>query len=580
MKSFKTLAKSMKGCWGLTIVTWVLVTLETICEGLVPFLLQFLIDSIGVDMSKVYFYGAIAAAFGVCSAILGVLAGYCAATASMRFSRNLRHDLYYKLQDFSFSNIDKFSISSLVTRLTTDVNNVQDAFQMTIRSAIRAPLMMIFSLVMCFVTQWRLAWIFAIIVPLVLFLLIFLANKVHPLFVRVFNEYDELNKTVGEDLNGIRVVKSFNREGEEKKKFSFVSNIIYKYFGDAEKIIAWNSPVLMFSVYASMLAIAYLGARLIVSDEMTTGQLTSLISYVMLIMMSLMMLSMIYVFIIISRNSAERISEVLVEVPSIVSPINPITEVKDGSVDFNHVNFRYSATAGKDVLHDIDIHVPSGATVGLIGSTGSSKSTLISLIARLYDVQDGEGSVAIGGHNVKEYDLKALRDAVAVVLQKNTLFTGTIKDNLRWGNENATDEEIARAAAMAQAADFIESSPNKYDTLLDQGGTNVSGGQKQRLCIARALLKNPKILILDDSTSAIDTHTDALIRQTFKNDLPGMTKFIIAQRILSIRDCDMIFVLDDGKLVAQGTDKELLASCSIYQELCQSQLGGGDFDVQ
>jgi ABC-type multidrug transport system, ATPase and permease components len=514
----------------------------------------------------------------IIAAAAGVGAGYWAASAASGFGHNLRKDMYYHIQDFSFNNIDKFSTSSIVTRLTTDVSNVQFAFQMAIRAVLRAPLIMIFAIIMSFVTSWKLALIFVVLVPLILVILIVLATIVHPLFVSVFNKYDDLNQEVQEDLAGIRVVKAYGRQEEEKKKFGGISNFIYKTFTKAEQIMAFNSPVMSLLLYAAILLIAYFGAQLIVDHngtELTTGGLTTLVSYVLQIMLAVMLASMVYVMIIVSRNSAERIEEVLVEQPDLSSKPNAIKDVKDGSVDFENVRFRYGN--GKDVLRDVNLHFKPGETIGIVGSTGSSKTTLTSLIARLYDVSDG--SVKVGGVDVRDYDVASLRESVAVVLQKNTLFSGTIASNLRWGKADATDEEIKQACEIAQASDFIEGFPDKYETKLDEGGTNVSGGQKQRICIARALLKNPKILILDDSTSAVDTHTDSLIREGLKKKLPGTTAFVVAERILSVRDCDTILVMDNGTVVAQGSNDELMKSSPIYRELYQSQLGGGDFDA-
>ena len=488
--------------------------------------------------------------------------------------------MYDHIQDYSFKNIDKFSPSSIVTRTTTDITNVQNAFMMTIRMVIRAPLLMIFALIMCFITEWRLAWIFLIIIPILLFLLLFIAKKVHPTFVKIFDTYDALNETVEEDLDGIRIVKAFNREKVQTERFHSVSEFIYRNFIYAEKILSFNSPIMNTAIYGAMIGISYLGSRLIINHQgeahaFTVGGLSTLITYIMLIMMSLMMISMVYVQIIISKNSTERIVEIIEEVPDIVTPENAVMEVKDGSVDYDGVSFCYHE--GKEVLSDIDLHIHSGTMVGIIGGTGSSKTTLVSLMARLYDATKGD--VKIGGVNIKDYDLKTLRDNVAVVLQKNTLFTGTIRSNLLWGKEDATDEEIMKACDLAQCTEFLSRFPQGLDTPIAQGGTNVSGGQKQRLCIARALLKNPKVLILDDSTSACDTHTDALIREALQTTKKDVTKFIIAQRVLSIKDCDLILVMDKGRIVARGNHDELMENCSVYRELYESQLGGGDFDA-
>lgn len=581
MKTLKKLLSYIKSYWKDTILTWFMVLGESVCEVLVVFYMQYLIDGVkAADIHSIYLYAGVIAILAVSAAVMGILAGIWSASASAGFGKNLREAMYIQVQKYSFTNIDKFSTSSIITRTTTDITNVQNAFLQVIRAVIRAPFMMIFALIMSFFTDWKLAWIFLILIPIILFFLLMLAKKVHPLFVKVFETYDDLNEVVDEDIDGIRVVKSFDRENYEKKKFHGVSNFIYKNFVKAEKIMAWNSPLMNLAIYGSCIFLAYLGANAIISPTgggvgLTVGGLSTLITYVMIIMMSLMMVSMVYVMIIIGRNSAERIVEIINEKPDIVSPENALMKVSDGSVDFNHVNFAY--VADKNVLHDIDCHVPSGKMIGILGSTGSSKSTLISLLARLYDVKDG--SVFVGGHNVKEYDLKVLRDAVAVVLQKNTLFTGTIRDNLQWGDEKASDEEIMKVCDVAQVTPFLKDMPKGLDTPISEGGTNVSGGQKQRLCIARALLKNPKILILDDSTSACDTHTDALIRNALQSDRKDITKFIIAQRVLSIKDCDEIWVMNEGKIVAKGSNDMLMKSCSVYKELYESQLGGGDFDA-
>ena len=576
----KVLFSSVRGYWKDTIFTWIFVLVESVCEVLVVFFMQYLIDGVHAkDITRIYTYSGVIAGVALIAAATGIFAGIFAASAAAGFGKNLRARMFVQIQKYSFKNIDKFSTSSIVTRTTTDVTNVQNAFMQIIRAVIRAPFMMIFALVMCFVTEPKLAWIFLIIIPLCLFFLFLLAIKVHPTFVKVFETYDDLNQVVQEDVDGIRVVKAFDREELEKKKFHGISEFIYKNFVHAEKIMAFNGPLLNLSVYAAILAIAYLGARLIVEtkgNDLTIGGLSTLITYVMVIMMALMLVSMVFVMIIIGRNSAERITEIVNEQPDIVSPQNPIMSVKDGTVDFDHVSFAYNDD--KYVLKDIDFHFKKGAMIGVLGSTGSGKTTLISLIARLYDVSLGD--VKVGGVDVKSYDLVALRDAVAVVLQKNTLFTGTIRDNLKWGNPNATDEKIAKACDVAQVTSFLGDLPNGLDTQLDEGGTNVSGGQKQRICIARALLKNPKILILDDSTSACDTHTDALIRQALETEHKDVTKFIIAQRVLSVKDCDTILVMNEGKIVASGTSDELLKSCAVYKELYTSQLGGGDFDAR
>ena len=586
MNTYKKLAKYIGPYWKDTVFTWLSVFIEVICEVGVVFMMQFLIDEVkaingeSTQLKLIAVYSGGIALLAIIAAITGILAGYFAASASAGFGKNLRKAMYDRIQDYSFKNIDKFSTSSIVTRTTTDVTNVQNAFMMSIRMVIRAPLLMTFALIMCFVTQWRLAWIFLVIIPVILFLLLYISKKVHPTFVKIFDTYDALNETVEEDVDGIRIVKAFNREKVQSNKFRSVSDFIYKNFIYAEKLLSFNSPIMNTAVYGAMIGISYLGARLIISTNntehpCTVGGLSTLITYIMMIMMSLMMISMVYVQIIISKNSTERIVEIIEEVPDIQSPENAIKEVKDGSVDFDNVSFCYHE--GKDVLSDIDLHIRSGSMVGIIGSTGSSKTTLVSLMARLYDASKGE--VKVGGVNVKEYDLKTLRDKVAVVLQKNTLFTGTIRSNLLWGKEDATDEEIYKACELAQCNEFLSRFPKGLDTEIAQGGTNVSGGQKQRLCIARALLKDPKILILDDSTSACDTHTDSLIREGLQTTKKDVTKFIIAQRVLSIKDCDLILVMDKGRIIARGNNDELMQNCSVYRELYESQLGGGDFDA-
>lgn len=586
MNTYKKLAKYIGSYWKDTVFTWLSVFVEVISEVGVVFMMQFLIDEVkaitgeSTQLKLIAIYSAGIALLAIIAAIMGVTAGYFAASASAGFGKNLRKAMYDRIQDYSFKNIDKFSTSSIVTRTTTDVTNVQNAFMMTIRMVIRAPFLMTFALIMCFVTQWRLAWIFLIIIPVILFLLLFIAKKVHPTFVKIFDTYDALNETVEEDVDGIRIVKAFNREKVQSDKFRSVSDFIYKNFIYAEKMLSFNSPIMNTAVFGAMIGISYLGARLIIETSgsehpFTVGGLSTLITYIMMIMMALMMISMVYVQIIISKNSTERIVEIIEEVPDIQSPENAVKEVKDGSVDFNDVSFCYHE--GKDVLSDIDLHVKSGSMVGIIGSTGSSKTTLVSLMARLYDAT--KGSVLVGGVNVKDYDLKTLRDKVAVVLQKNTLFTGTIRSNLLWGKEDATDEELDKACELAQCNEFLSRFPKGLDTEIAQGGTNVSGGQKQRLCIARALLKDPKILILDDSTSACDTHTDSLIREGLQTTKKDVTKFIIAQRVLSIKDCDLILVMDKGRIVARGNNDELMQNCSVYRELYESQLGGGDFDA-
>ena len=584
MKEIIKLLRYIKGYWKDTILAWVCVLLESVAEGLVAFFMQFLINEVGnltgspESMNTVLLYSGIIAGMALLAAATGIIAGVFAASAAAGFGKNIREALFVHVQDYSFKNIDKFSTSSLVTRATTDVTNVQNAFQMICRAVVRAPFLMIFALIMCFVTYWPAALVFLIFIPVSGFVLIFIANKTHPIFVKVFNAYDDLNQAVDEDVDGIRVVKSFNREDYQKEKFGKVSYWIYSNFKKAEKRIALNGPFMNLATYGTMIAISIIVSHAIVATQGTeigVGALTTLMTYSMMILMSLMLVSMVYVMIIIGRNSTERILEAVEEVPDISDPENPIETVPNGEVEFKHVNFAYSK--GKDVLLDVNIKVKSGSTIGILGPTGSSKTTLVSLIARLFDVQQGE--VLVGGHNVKEYKLESLRDSVAVVLQKNTLFTGTIRDNLKWGNENATDEQIMEACDIAQVTPFLKDMPDGLDTKIEQGGSNVSGGQKQRLCIARALLKNPKILILDDSTSACDTHTDKLIREGLEKYHPDITKFIIAQRVLSVKDCNEIWVMNEGRVLETGTNDELMKTSAVYKDLFESQNGGGDFDA-
>ena len=590
--TLKVLSKHIKGFWKDAILTWGCVILETALEILIAFFIQFLLEQVRINnINGIILWACIIAGMAVLAAVLGVLAGYWASSASAGFGRNLRQSMFEKVQDYSFKNIDKFSPSSIVTRTTTDVTNVQFSFMMTIRMVLRAPLMMLFALIMCFIMALGLAWIFLIIIPLVLFVLLFIASKAHRRFVLIFNTYDDLNESVEEDVDGIRVVKSFDRKSYHVSHFNKVSDFIYKNYVANERLLSFNNPFMNFAIFTAMILISILGSKIITSNvevvnslnglvaspvNLTVESLSSLFTYVMMIFMALMMVSMVYVMITIARNSAERIVEILDEVPDIRNNDHPIMEVPNGNVDFNHVSFGYAP--GKYVLNDVDLHFKEGETVGIIGPTGSSKTSLVSLMARLYDVN--EGDVEIGGIDVRDYDIKTLRDAVSVVLQKNVLFTGTIRDNLKWGNENASDEEIWAACDLAQASEFLHTFPKGLDTPITEGGTNVSGGQKQRLCIARALLKNPKILILDDSTSACDTHTDSLIREGLAKTKPNVTKFIIAQRVLSIKDCDTILVLESGgKIVDKGNNDELMKRCSVYKELYESQLGGGDFDV-
>ena len=569
-----------------TIATPLFMVGEVAMEALIPMIMSWMIDR-GIqgnggagNMANIWLYGGLLLVTAMISLASGVMSGRMAAVASAGFARNLRHDMYYRIQDYSFSNIDKFSTSSIITRLTTDVTNVQNSFQMILRMAVRAPLTLIFSMIMAMTINARLSLVFVFTLPVLGFGIYMIMTRTHPIFKRVFQTYDKLNNVVQENLRGVRVVKSFVREDYETDKFNGISGSIYRDFISAEKRIALMSPLMMTCIYTCTLIIAWLGAKEIIASGnnaaagMTTGQLTSLITYVIQILSSLMMVSFTFLMITMSRASAQRIVEVLDEETDIVSPENARTEIADGSIDFDHVNFSYASRSERDTLSDIDLHIPSGAVVGILGGTGSGKSSLVQLIPRLYDVKDG--AVKVGGIDTREYDLTSLRDSVAMVLQKNELFSGTIKDNLRWGNESATDEEIEEACRLAQADSFIQDFPDKYDTWIEQGGTNVSGGQKQRLCIARALLKKPKILILDDSTSAVDMKTDALIRAGFRSYIPDTTKLIIAQRVASVKDADMIIVLDNGRVVDAGTHTELMDRCEIYREVHDSQTKGGD----
>ena len=572
----KKLLQSVREYKKDSILAPVFVTLEVVMEVVIPILMAYLIDN-GIEkgnMSYIVKMGLLVLVSCIISLAFGALSGKHAAYASAGFAKNLRKDMYYKVQEYSFSNIDKFSTASIVTRLTTDVTNIQNAYQMCIRVAVRGPVMLIFSLIMAFAVNPELSLIFLIAIPILGGGLYLIMTHAHPIFERVFKKYDKLNNVVQENLHGIRVVKSFVREDHEIDKFKGVSKEIYDDFSMAEKLLAFNAPLMQFCMYGCMLMISWFGAKLIVGGSMSTGQLMSLISYATQILMSLIMLSMIFVMIVISRASCERIVEILEEKSDLTNGEKPVFEVKDGSVAFKNVCFDYSKKADRHCLSNVDLTIPSGSTVGIIGGTGSSKSSLVQLIPRLYDVT--EGSVEVGGIDVRKYDIQALRDEVAMVLQKNVLFSGTIKDNLRWGDEQATDAEMIRACQLAQADSFIETFPDKYDTYIEQGGANVSGGQKQRLCIARALLKKPKILILDDSTSAVDTATDAKIRRAFKEEIPDTTKLIVAQRISSIEDADMIIVLDDGKINGCGTHDELIKSNKIYREVYESQTKGGD----
>ena len=551
------------------------VLVESLLDVAIPFVMAGLIDK-GIEagnMSMILRYGAILVGFALVALTFGALSGRSCARATAGFARNLRHDMFHHLQVYSFSNIDKFSSAGLVTRLTTDVSNVQNAFMMIIRTLIRCPAMLIFAMVMSFRINHDISLIFLAVIPILGVGLYLIIKHVHPVFERVFKTYDRLNGVVQENLSGIRVVKNFVREDHEIEKFDTISGTIYKDFSLAERILALNSPLMQGCVYACMILVSWLGAKQIVIGNMSTGNLMSFFTYIMQILSSLMMLSMVFVMITMSRASAERIVEVLDEESDITNCDNPVYEVKDGSVEFTDVSFSYAKRPDKTVLDDIDLIIPSGQTVGIIGGTGSSKSSLVQLIPRLYDVTGG--CVKVGGVDVRNYDLQTLRHNVAMVLQKNTLFSGTIKENLRWGNPNASDEELVHACRLAQADDFISTFPDGYDTYIEQGGTNVSGGQKQRLCIARAILRKPKILILDDSTSAVDTKTDALIRQAFREEIPNTTKIIIAQRISSVMDADQIVVMDNGRINACGTHEELLANNEIYREVYESQQKGG-----
>ena len=573
----KKLAKSIKEYKKESILTPIFVSLEVVMEVIIPLLMANLIDKgmYAGNMNEVLKIGLELVGSAMLSLIFGVLSGSVAAKASAGFAKNLRKDLYYKVQDFSFSNIDKFSTASIITRLTTDVTYVQMAFQMIIRIAVRTPLMLVFSLIMAFEINKELSLIFLILIPIVGVALGLISTKVYPIFDRVFKKYDDLNEIVEENVSSIRVVKSYVLEKKEKEKFGKTSNEIYKDFTKAEKIMALNSPIMQFAIYSALILISWFGAKIIVNSHMTaltTGELTSLLTYSIQILSSLMMLTMILVMCTMSKASAQRIVEILDEEPDLKNKKNPIEEVKNGDIEFQNVGFSYIGKKNKEVLKNINLKIKSGETVGIIGGTGDGKSSLINLIPRLYDVS--EGKVLVGGVNVKDYDLKALRDQVANVLQKNVLFSGTIKENIRWGDENASDEEVERVCKLAQADEFIRGFDKKYDTYIEQGGTNVSGGQKQRLCIARALLKKPKILILDDSTSAVDTKTDSLIRKAFREEIPNTTKIIIAQRISSVQDADKIVVMDNGKIDAIGTHEELLKNNKIYKEVYESQTKG------
>ena len=582
----KTLSKCIREYKTASILSPIFVTIEVVLECLIPFVIAQLINVIdqtspaAIDMGKVWMYGGILIAMAVVSLVTGALAGAACARASAGFAKNVRKDMFYNIQTFSFENIDKFSTPSLVTRMTTDVWNLQMAYMMIVRIAVRCPIMIIFAAVMAFVLGGNLAWIFLAVIPVLVILLMIIMWKALPLFQKVFKKYDNLNESIQENIKGIRVVKSYVREDYEKQKFNRAADDVCKDFTRAERLLAWNSPIMQFCFYGVICAVLYIGAYIIMDSagSTTTGEVSQLIVYGMQILSSLMMFSMVFAMIVMSLESARRICEILNEKSTLDNPENPIYDVSDGSIDFENVSFKYASNAEKNVLEGINLHIASGETIGIIGGTGSSKTSLVNLISRLYDVS--EGSVKVGGHDVREYDLETLRNQVAVVLQKNVLFSGTIKENLRWGNKEATDEQLVEACKLAQADDFIQSFPEKYDTYIEQGGTNVSGGQKQRLCIARALLKNPKVIILDDSTSAVDTHTDALIRKAFREYIPTTTKIIIAQRISSVQNADRIIVLESGKINGIGTHEELLKSNKIYAEVYYSQVKGSDENAE
>ena len=573
----RTLGKSLREYRKPSILTPIFVVVEGVLEILIPTVMASLIDEgiTGKSMPAIVKFGLILLACSLCPLAAGFLAGKFAAIAGAGFAKNLRHDEFEKVQGFSFTNIDKFSTGSIITRLTTDVTNLQNAYSMIIRLGVRAPIMMIVAWIFSFRISPSISLVFLACIPVLAFGLCGLAVYVHPVFERVFHTYDKLNNVVDENLQGIRVVKSYTRESHEIAKFGRISQRIYKDFSKADRVMSFNNPLMMVCVYVSMILIAWMGSKQIVASGnnaalgLTTGDLTALVTYAMQILMAMMMLSMVFVMCIISQASAERICQVLNEESTVTNPANPIKEVADGSIEFDNVDFRYSDNSEKPVLDNINLKIRSGMTVGIVGGTGSAKSSLVQLVPRLYDVTDG--SLKVGGVDVRDYDMEVLRDQVAMVLQKNVLFSGTIAENLRWGNPNATDEEIRHACQLAQADGFIQEFPDKYDTYIEQGGTNVSGGQRQRLCIARALLKKPKILILDDSTSAVDTKTDKLIREAFHNEIPDTTKIIIAQRIASVQESDMILVMEEGRITASGTHEELLRTCDEYRSIYESQ---------
>ena len=567
----KRLLKSVREFKKDALLTPFFVVLEVVMEVIIPLIMALLIDKgiDGQDMAAIWKYGIILVLCAMLALVFGAAAGTFAARASTGFARNLRHDMYYNVQNFSFSNIDKFSTGSIVTRLTTDVTNVQNAFQMCTRIAVRCPVMLVFALFMAMKINSRMALVFLAVLPILAIGMGILMKVVDPVFERAFKIYDRMNTVVQENVRGIRVVKTYVREDHETEKFEGVSGMLYRTFSKAQKTMAGVMPLMQFCMYACMLLISWFGARLIVGGSMTTGELTSMFSYAMQILMSLMMVAMVFVMITMAKASAERVAEILDEQPDLHNPANPIHEVKDGAIEFDDVSFSYKGDERKLALKNVNLHIKAGQTVGILGGTGSAKSTLVQLIPRLYDTT--HGTVKVGGVDVRDYDIEALRDQVAMVLQKNVLFSGTIKENLRWGDENASDEELKRVCRLAQADEFIQQMPDKYDTHIEQGGSNVSGGQKQRLCIARALLKKPKILILDDSTSAVDTKTDALIRKAFAEEIPDTTKIIIAQRVSSVQDADQIVILDGGTVQAVGTHDELLAANTIYQEIYNQQ---------
>ena len=578
----KKLSKSIREFKLPSIITLIFIVAEAVIEVFIPFITADMVSKIqkGAEISEIIRIGGVLALMACISLACGGIAGFTCAKASAGFAKNLRHDIFHKIQTYSFENVDKFSSTSLVTRLTTDVANVQMSYMMIIRTAIRSPLLLIFSIIMAYKMGGFLATSFVIVVPFLGFGLYLVGRKAMPAFRRVFKKYDKLNESIEENVRGMRVVKGFSREEYEKEKFDTAAKDICADFTKAERIVALNSPLMQVCLYFNMVFIMFVGSKMTVLGQhgVNVGQLSAMLTYGMQILMSLMMLSMIYVILTMSTESAKRICEVLDEKPALVNNDSPVMTVKDGSIKFESVSFKYSKSAKKFALSDINIEIPSGATVGIIGGTGVSKSSLVQLIPRLYDVT--EGSVKVSGIDVREYDIETLRGAVAMVLQKNLLFSGTIRENLLWGNETATDEEIIEACKLAQADDFIQSFPDKYETRIEQGGTNVSGGQKQRLCIARALLKKPKILILDDSTSAVDTKTDAMIRAGFKKYIPETTKIIIAQRVASVEDADMILVMDNGKITAVGKHNELLEKSDIYREVYNQQVSGGDCDEE